>query len=336
MNWGVLGAGFFVNRRMAAALRGDLQERIVAVHNRRLERAREFAERFSTPGLACRAYDDPCALASDEQVDAVYIATPNHLHVEGVEAAIQAGKPILCEKPLAGTLSDGEEIARIVRDSGIPFLAGFVMRHNPVYRKARELIQTGYLGQISHGRFQMCKTHPVTERSWRHWPDAQLGGGVILDLASHACDLFSWLFDDRIESVSCEARDDLMAGSATDQTALLTLRFSSGPLVSIEISFATVPPQNPVEINGNLACLHIAAPGGGNPVMTAFGETGTEEITYEPGNPFLEQARYASHVFKEGITAEPGIEAALANLRILHAAHKSWHSGRRIDTPSDG
>lgn len=336
MDWGVIGVGFFVNRRFATEIREDAAERIVAVHNRRLGRAQEFAEVFGDGECTCTAYDDPVALAADPRVNAVYVATPNHLHLQGVEAAARAGKPVLCEKPLAGDLEDGRRILEVVRDAGVPFLMGFAMRHLQAHRKAREIVHSGVLGKISHARFQLCKQHPVTERSWRHWADPKLGGGVVLDIGSHAVDLLAWLLSDRVASVSCETRSDLLDGSATEQTALMAIQLAGGPLASIELSFAALPARNSLEVCGHDGNIVIEGRREGRTVVTLRTEAGSETFDYPAGGGFLRQARHATRMFGEGISPDPGVEAGLENLRVLHAALESSRTGVRVQLNESG
>jgi predicted dehydrogenase len=138
-----------------------------------------------------RASADWHAVIEDPDVEVVYIAAPNMVHVQLVEAAAQAGKAVFCEKPVGGTPEHVARAARAARDAGVISGVGFNYRWAPLVRYARELIESGELGEITNYRgrfFSMYGADPLGLNSWRFQLD-QAGYGATSDLMSHAVDL---------------------------------------------------------------------------------------------------------------------------------------------------
>jgi predicted dehydrogenase len=138
-----------------------------------------------------RAHSEWQAVIEDPDVRVVYIAAPNYLHVELVEAAAAAGKAVFCEKPVGGTPDQVRRAARAARDAGVISGVGFNYRWTPLIQYARELIAAGELGEITNYRgrfFSMYGADPLGLNSWRFQLD-QGGYGVTSDLLSHSVDL---------------------------------------------------------------------------------------------------------------------------------------------------
>jgi predicted dehydrogenase len=306
--------GFFANRRMCPALAESETETITALMNRRLSRAEEFCRTWGG-----KPYDSFVDLCRDPDVDIVYVAVPNHLHAEAAEAAFAAGKPVLMEKPLAGTLEDAERIISARRKADVPLLMGFVTRFLPAVCVMRKLLAEGVIGTVSHARFQLIKPLLGDRGTWRLRSEPEYGGGVLLDLGSHAVDLFEFLLDDRVAGLECLARSDLLTGSSVDQTSLLTLRFERGPLASVELSFATQYGPNTIEIHGSKGSLINRGIGTPNHSSTVELNTAkAHEVIESPGpNAFRAEAEYFSTCLREGKHPEPDEIAGLHNLQIL-------------------
>src|SRR5947208_6628520 len=151
------------------------------------ERREQAVESF---GFA-RATEDWRAVIDDPAVDVVYVAAPNMLHVELVEAAAQAGKHVFCEKPVGGTPEQTVRAEKAVRDAGVISGVGYNYRWAPLVRYAAQLISAGKLGEITNYRgrfFSMYGSDPLGVLSWRFLVD-QAGYGVTTDLMSHSVDL---------------------------------------------------------------------------------------------------------------------------------------------------
>lgn len=191
-------------------------------------------------------------LVHREDIDVVVVATPNALHLPVIREAAQAKKAIYCDKPLATTLKDAEEIQKVVVASGVPFGMAFQNRFVPALLRARELMQQGFLGDVVRVRAQYLHSgynDPRRPMSWR-LDKALSGGGALADLGSHLIDLIRYLLGDfvvtgaraetfikrRLKAASSEEYVDVLVDDWAEVLGVLP----DGAPVTIEASrFAT-------------------------------------------------------------------------------------------------
>ena len=190
---GMIGA---VHRR-AALLAGAVVRGICASSP---ERGAEVAEAWDVP----RVYRDIGEALADPQVQVVHVCTPNHLHRAMAQAALEAGKHVICEKPLATTLHDAEALSALAASAGLVATVPFVYRYHPVVREARARIAHGDLGplRLIHGSYLQDWLLDPASNNWR--VDPALGGAsrVFADIGSHWCDLVEWVSGERFVDVS--------------------------------------------------------------------------------------------------------------------------------------
>ncbi|MGR4877133.1 Gfo/Idh/MocA family protein [Pseudoxanthomonas sp. LARHCG66] len=190
---GMIGA---VHRR-AALLAGAVVRGVSASSP---ERGAEVAEAWDVP----RAYRDISDALADPEVQVVHVCTPNHLHRAMAQAALEAGKHVICEKPLATTLQDAEALSALAASTGLVATVPFVYRYHPVVREARARIAHGDLGplRLIHGSYLQDWLLDPASNNWR--VDPALGGvsRVFADIGSHWCDLVEWVSGERFVDVS--------------------------------------------------------------------------------------------------------------------------------------
>lgn len=173
--WGILATG-----GMAAAFTADLVElpdaEVVAVASRSEEPARAFAERFGIP----RAYGSWQALAEDDDLDVVYVATPHAAHRSAAGLCLEAGRNVLCEKPFTLNLRQAEELVALARGHGRFLMEGMWMYCNPLIRRLKALVDDGAIGEVRtvQADFGLAGPFPSSHRL----RDPHLGGGALLDL----------------------------------------------------------------------------------------------------------------------------------------------------------
>jgi predicted dehydrogenase len=175
--WGILGAAK-INDKVVVPMHHAPKCRVKGIASRSLERAREAAAKY---GLAV-AYDSYEALLADPEIDAVYIPLPNHLHVEWTIKAVEAGKHVLCEKPIG---LDAQQVERLIaaRDrSGRRIQEAFMVRTHPQWLKVRSLIEAGAIGELRAvtGGFTYFNTNPQDIRNHN-----EMGGGGLLDIGCY-------------------------------------------------------------------------------------------------------------------------------------------------------
>lgn len=264
---GMIGA---VHRRAAllagAAIRG------VAASSP--QRARDVAQAWDVP----RAYRDIADVVADPQVQVVHVCTPNHLHRAMAQAALEAGKHVICEKPLATTLQDAQALAALAAATGLVATVPFVYRYHPVVREARARIAQGELGplRLIHGSYLQDWLLDPASNNWR--VDPALGGAsrVFADIGSHWCDLVEWVGGERFvevsaafatviaergaltgQSFSTPAAGGAMQAVASEDVAAAMFRTGAGTLASLTVSQVSAGRRNRLwfEIDGARASV---------------------------------------------------------------------------------
>ncbi len=268
----IVGTGMIgqVHRR-AAILAGA---RIVGVSASSPQRAREVAADWNAP----RAYRDIEEALADPQVQVVHVCTPNHLHRAMAQAALQAGKHVICEKPLATTLEDARALAALAASSGLVATVPFVYRYHPVVREARARIAQGELGplRLIHGSYLQDWLLDPASNNWR--VDPALGGAsrVFADIGSHWCDLVEWVSGERFAEVSAAfetviaqrsaasghsyarpAADGAMQAVSSEDVAAALFKTAGGTLATLTVSQVSAGRRNRLwfEIDGARASV---------------------------------------------------------------------------------
>jgi predicted dehydrogenase len=206
---------------------------LAAVCGRDQEAAQSFADKF---GIG-RVETDWRTLVADPDIDAVDICVPGNLHAEIAIAALQAGKHVLCEKPLANTLAEAEKMARAAEEAqarGALAMVGFSYRRTPALAYARELVRDGRLGTIRHIRASYLQDWIVDEDFplvWRLEKD-KAGSGALGDIGAHVIDLAQYVTGHRLAGISALTETFVktrpLAGSSSGLQALPSVVTSSG------------------------------------------------------------------------------------------------------------
>lgn len=224
----IVGTGMIAAVHRRAALLAGADIRGVAASSP--QRAIEVAQSWGVP----RAYRDIEEVVADPQVQVVHICTPNHLHHPMAQAALQAGKHVVCEKPLATTLEDAQALAALAASTGLIATVPFVYRYHPVVREARARIAQGELGPLHliHGSYLQDWLLDPASNNWR--VDPALGGTsrVFADIGSHWCDLVEWVSGERFTEVSA-AFDTVIAQRSTDTGQSFTTAVAGGAMQAV-------------------------------------------------------------------------------------------------------
>jgi predicted dehydrogenase len=186
---GLIGAGAVVQVAHMPVLKKLKQVELAAICDTDLPKARALATRFGIPDV----FDDIEDLLGHERVDALLIATPNHLHESHILAALSAGAHVLVEKPLALSAAAGQKIAKAAEKRDRVVMVGMTHRYRPDVQAVRSFVQSGELGEIDSIRSSWHVARPArTALGWRQRRD-EAGGGVMLDLGLTMLDLCFWL-----------------------------------------------------------------------------------------------------------------------------------------------
>ena len=328
VGWGIVGYGWVARDYMAPAIR-EARHRFVAVCDPSPE------SRAAAADHGARGHHDLDAFLADPEVEAVYVATPNHLHRGAVEALARAGKAVLCEKPMAAVLSDAEAMVRAVEAGGIFYGTAFDQRHHPAHRLMRERIAAGDLGTVTAVRIVYAcwlgrDWSAAGQPNWRI--DAgQAGGGALIDLAPHGLDLVDFLIGEPIADIAALTQSRVQ-DYAVDDGALLIGRTGSGVLASLNVAYncPDALPRRRLEVVGTKGLLVAEntmgqTPGGS--LTFHDGATGrTEPLAFDgEASPFTEQVRAFGSALRR--PAERDAYSATRDLHTMRLVSEAYGRG---------
>ncbi len=288
------------------------------------------------------AYTDYRRLLEREDIEMVDLCVPTYLHAQLAVEAMQAGKHVLCEKPMAHTLEAADAMIKAAQANGVRLMIGQVRRFDHRYASIKEQLDAGKVGRPVFIRRAERQFLPFPPDAWQ-W-DPKRGGGVILDIGVHATDLFRWLFgEDAVEvyAVAKSVREAAREAGSFDH-AMITCKFDGGGIGFAEASWAY-----PQGFGGTLyAQLDVVGTGGKiqyadkdtNPMLTYTTEKGHELPRYFR---FMSTTEYA---FEEEIRhfvrcvlddREPAVspQDARAALEMALAAQRSAETGEPVHLP---
>ena len=297
-------------------LRGEID---LYFASRDLDKARDYAGRFG----GFDAFGDYATAVADARVQAVYVCTPHYLHREHVALVLRAGKHALVEKPIAGSMSDAEEILRLSDGSGVNVMVAENYRFVPAVSEAKRLIDGGRLGQVR--LIQLHEQYPFRPAGWRSRAELN-GGGVLIDGGIHKLSVLSYLAGRPNQVFAQEVLPGQPGLEAEDGVAIIT-RSASGVTGIINHSWSVVPPRphSWVSISGSEASLYFEV---GRPwlkVADANAETVVELDSHSNGLVPMAREFHQSIVDarQPAMTALEG----MADLSLVLAAHESMASG---------
>jgi len=230
---GVIGAGGIARRKTIPALAKARNVRVAAVMD--VAGADEIAEALGVP----RAYDREADLLADPEVEAAYIASPVACHARQIRMAADAGKHVLCEKPLARSVREARPAVAACRRSGVVLQEGYMMVFHGAHAKIRELIDAGRLGRIVSMRAQLSCWYPRIEGAWRQDPD-EGGGGALIDITTHLYGLLEY-FAGPVRRVAA-AVGNLVQDYASEDASTTLLEFASGAQATVD-GFFCIPDE---------------------------------------------------------------------------------------------
>ena len=325
VNWGIISTAKIGVEKVVPAMLKSASCRVSAIASRDLAAARNAADALGIP-VAYGSYEE---LLEDPAIEAVYNPLPNHLHVPWSRRAAEAGKHVLCEKPIALTADEAETLIAVRERTGVCMQEAFMVRHHPQWLRVRELVRQGTIGtlQVMQGQFAYFNTDPTNIRN-----RADIGGGGIYDLGCYPVTLSRFLFErEPTRVIALIERDpdlgidrlasailDFAGGQASFVSATQSIRsqhmqvFGSDGWIDLDVPF-TPPPEH--------ACRILI--GGGE--VLGFGAA--REEVFEPVDQYGLQAEAFSRAIRSGTPPEFPLEDAVANMRVVDALYRSGASG---------
>jgi len=326
IRWGVLGvANIAVKKVIPAMQKGRLTE-IAAIASRDSERARQAAAKLGIP----KSYGSYQELLADAAIQAVYIPLPNHLHVPLSIKAAEAGKHVLCEKPLALSAEEVRKLIAVRNKTGVKIGEAFMVRTHPQWLRARELVRSGAIGELRSivSVFSYFNRDP---KNIRNIPE--IGGGAVMDIGCYPITMSRFLFER--EPTRVAALIDRDPEMNTDRLSSVMLDFSPGHAI-FTCSTQLVPFQR-MQILGAKARLDMEIPYNIPPDMPSriFIDDGAELAArnarteeFETVDQYTLQGDAFSRAIREDTEVPVPLENALANMQIIEAVLKAGQTGR--------
>lgn len=216
LRFGIVGCGVIANSKHMPSLKRQPEAELVAFCDIDRAKAEKAAREFGTPDA--RVYEDYRELVKDSGVDVVHVATPNRSHCEITVAAFEAGKHVLCEKPMAANAADAQKMIDAWKKTDRKFSIGFQWRFRPETLYLYDLCSKGELGEIYYGRAQSIKRAGAPTYGSYLSKEAQ-GGGALTDSGPHSIDLTLWLMNNYLPiSVSGSVFDKLKTRTEGNRT----------------------------------------------------------------------------------------------------------------------
>ena len=300
LRWGLIGCGDIAQRRVAPALRDLPSCELIAVNRAQSELAPAFAKEFG----ARRWYLDWKKLLLDEDIDAVYIATPVHLHAEQAVAAAEAGKHVLCEKPMAMNVRECDRMIDACRAHQVKLGVAYYRHFYPVVERIKAILNSGEIGtpvlaQINaFERFDPAADHP---RSWLLKKDIA-GGGPMFDFGCHRIEVLTNIFGPITEVKAMTA--NAVFDREVEDTASALFRFERGASAVLSVSHAAAEPKDSLRIFGSVGSIRVSTLNQGK--MRVTGRLGERYEVHSP-HPNLHEPLIEDFVKAVLTDREPGV-----------------------------
>ena len=324
IEWGVLGTATIAVEQVIPAIQQSKYGEVLALASRNHERAKAVADRFHIPEY----FDNYEDLIADENVQAVYIPLPNHLHVEWAIKALQAGKHVLVEKPVALNVHEAQKLLdEALKHPQLKIMEAFMYKFHPQWITARKLVQEEAIGplRIVEASFSFFDDDPASIVNKR-----EFGGGSLMDVGCYPVSISRFLFDKEPERVisSLEYHPEF----GIDIHASGVLGFEKGRTTFF--SSIRLSENQSVKLFGTEGNIELGVPFNPHPRKPAkiwlTKENVREEIAFEPCNQYSLQADAFSKSILDGMPPPVSLEDALKNMIAIQAIKESHELDKAI------
>lgn len=313
--WGILSTANIGRTAMIPALQSSTMAEVTAVASRNTENAQSFADELGIP----RTYGSYEALLTDPEIDAIYIPLPNHLHKPWTVRAAEAGKHILCEKPLALTAEECQEMIAAAKANGVQLMEAFMYRYHPRIMSARQMVRDGAIGELK--TIESAFTYRKEDQTdIRFQPE--MGGGALMDVGCYCVNL-SRLMAGR-EPVAVHAHMHLSSTGVDDQLIGL-LDFGGGLFAHFDCAMNQEDRQRSL-LAGTHGYLELPSCFNPGVVETHIHEHRGREVSQLHSFPEVNMYRLMAEDFMRSIAGQPPafpVEEVLGNMRTIEALFAS-------------
>lgn len=326
VRWGIIGAtARIAGKAVIPAILECAQADLAAVASRNLKNAQEVADNLEAD---VKAYGDYDSLIADGGVDAVYIPLPNNMHLGWAVEAMNNGKHVLCEKPLALNAVEAEEMVETASDNDVILSEAFMYRYHPLQEEVFGLARSGAIGQVKLVKASFSFVHQGGGDDYRR--DPNMGGGALFDVGSYCIHIARSAFGG--EPTAVAATQILDGQTGIDTTTTATLEFPDAHAAQIDCSFA-LDYRTQYEIvgeDGTLAVRRFKIGGADTGEYTISRRGNVETRTVALGNMYVNEIDAMSRKIRgEDVFLLPAADG-LANMRVLDAVAQAAKSGQKV------
>lgn len=324
IKWGIISTAKIGIQKVIPGMKKCDNAEVVAIASRQPEAARDAAGKLGIP----KYYGSYEALLADPEIEAVYNPLPNHLHVPYTIKALQAGKHVLCEKPIAMNAAEAMQLLD-VRDAHphLKLMEAFMYRHHPQWKYAKQKVADGSIGQLKniHSVFSYFNADPG---NIRNKPD--IGGGGLMDIGCYCISLSRWLFGCEPQRVSASIEMDPVLN--TDRQASAILDFGSG--TSLFTCSTQMQPYQRVTILGTEGSIEIEIPFNAPPDLPTrlwfSHRQNREEVVFDVCDQYTLQCHSFSQSVMDNTVVYTPIEDAISNMQVIEAVFDSAASSKWV------
>lgn len=323
IRWGIMSTASIGKRSTVPGIQGSKHNEVVAVASRSLENAKAYAKELNIP----HAYGSYEELLGDDTIDAVYIPLPNHLHKEWTIKAAEAGKHILCEKPIALNEDEAREMVEACKKAGVLLAEAYMYRHQHRYEAIRERIKQGEIGEVRgiHSVFTFNGAGAETNiRFTKEW-----GGGSIYDVGCYPISAARYLLDEEPTAVTTQAFFSDKHGGV-DMMASGLMEFSNGVGLTFDCAM-WADSRNTLEVLGTTGRIVLNNAFIGDQSYEVIKGGQTELVRDENIDSYSLQADSLALSILEGKPTKFSGEDIIQNMKAVHAALVSAERNERID-----
>ncbi|MFD2657664.1 Gfo/Idh/MocA family protein [Gracilibacillus thailandensis] len=327
IKWGIISTANIAQKAVIPGIKESETGEVYAIASRNLGNAKETAEELEIP-VAYGSYEE---LLADPDIDAVYIPLPNHLHKEWSIKAMEAGKHVLCEKPIALNTKEALEMEAASEKAGVILAEAFMYRYHPRYQKIQEIIQSGEIGAIRgiHGAFTFnnaaAKENVRFRKDW--------GGGSLYDVGVYPISAARMILNEEPQAATVHAffseqhdHVDMMASGILEFDHGVALTFDCGMWADF---------RNRLEILGTEGRIEIPSAFVTNQNQQdhfyLYTSNGTKEVEVPYVNQYALQADVIGHSIQKNKTLPFPVADAILNMKVLDACLTSAEERKRIE-----
>ncbi len=320
VRWGILSTAKIGVTKVIPAMQKNKYGEITAICSRDIANAKQVAANLGIP----KYYGSYEELLSDPEIDAIYNPLPNHLHVEWSIKALEAGKHVLCEKPIGLTVGEAEKLLETARKfPHLKVMEAFMYRLHPQWKKAKSLVDEGIIGELKtiQSFFSYYNIDPANIRN-----KADIGGGGMLDIGCYCVSLARFIFDkEPTKVIATTERDPILK---TDIRTSAIMDFTTGTS-TFTCSTQLIPYQR-VNICGSKGRIEIEIPFNAPPDkptrLWLTTSDGTQEMHFDSCDQYTLQGDAFSKAILDGTDVPTPLQDAIHNMKVIEAIFKSEKS----------